>query len=73
MDAVVAFSHTVFQAFNSNGSFGIRLSDGAILEGPVHQAWGSQAQLLGRTLDLTAAYKQLAVSPSEFCEGPCCF
>ena len=61
MDAVVALSHTVVQAFNSRGVFNIRLSDGTILEGPVHKAWGSKARLLGRTLDLTAAYKQLAV------------
>ncbi len=65
MDAVVALSHTVLQAFNSRGVFNIRLSDGTILEGPVHKAWGSQARLLGRTLDLMAAYKQLAVSPLQ--------
>ena len=65
MDAVVSLANAVLQAFNGQRNFNIRLSDGRVLEGLVHPAWGVNARLLGRTLDLTAAYKQLAVSPSQ--------
>ena len=41
-----------------------KLSCGKCLEGKVHPAWHSKLSLLGRTLDLTSAYKQLAVDPS---------
>ena len=40
-----------------------RLSNGEVLEGSLHPAWKNNFSLLGRTLDLTAAYKQLAVKP----------
>ena len=33
--------------------------------GTIHAGWNNDSTLLGRTLDLTAAYKQLAVSPSQ--------
>ena len=38
---------------------------GEILEGSVHRSWGGNCPLVGRTLDLTAAYKQHAVSPDQ--------
>ena len=31
----------------------------------MHRSWGPKANLLGRTLDLKSAYKQLAVSPDQ--------
>ena len=67
MDSVVSLSHTILQtlACNGKGTFSIPLSTGEILEGSVHRAWGRNCALVGRTLDLTAAYKQLAVSPDQ--------
>ena len=43
----------------------ISLSTGECLTGKIHPGWHSDSTLLGRTLDRTAAYKQLAVSPSQ--------
>ena len=42
----------------------LRLSTGKLLEGVVHPSWRSKLVLLGRTLDLRTAYKQLAVDPT---------
>ena len=64
MDAVVALANTVLQAFASNGVFRFSLSTGD-LTGKIHGGWNSDSTLLGRTLDLKAAYKQLAVNPSQ--------
>ena len=65
MDAVVALAHTVLHAFKDSGEFHITLSDGSHLTGRVHCSWGPKAKLLGRTLDLKSAYKELAVSPDQ--------
>ena len=67
MDSVVALANTILKAFacNGKGRFNIPLSTGEVLEGEVHRSWGSRCTLVGRTLDLTAAYKQLAVSPDQ--------
>ena len=65
MDAVVALANTVLQAFASNGVFRFSLSTGEFLTGKIHGGWNSDSTLLGRTLDLKAAYKQLAVNPSQ--------
>ena len=67
MDSVVLLSHTILQtlACSGEGGFSIPLSTGEILEGSVHRSWGRNCALVGRTLDLTAAYKQLAVSPDQ--------
>ena len=67
MDSVVALAHSILKAFVGSGdrSFKLRLGSGEILEGPVHKSWGKTCSLVGRTLDLKAAYKQLAVSPEQ--------
>ena len=67
IDAVVSLSHTILQtlACTGDGGFNIPLSNDEILSGGVHRSWGCKCALLGRTLDLTAAYKQLAVSPGQ--------
>ena len=65
MDAVVALAYTVLQAFASNGVFRFSLSTGEFLTGKIHVGWNSNSTLLGRTLDLKSAYKQLAVNPSQ--------
>ena len=65
MDAVVALANTVLQAFASNGVFRISSSTGEVLTAKIHAGWNSDSTRLGRTLDLTAACKQLAVNPSQ--------
>ena len=65
MDAVVALANTVLQAFASKGVFRFSLSTGEFLTGKIHGGWNSDSTLLGRTLDLKSAYKQLAVNPSQ--------
>ena len=65
MDAVVAIANVVLQAFASRGVFDIALSTGERLTGTIHAGWNNDSTLLGRTLDLTSAYKQLAVNPSQ--------
>ena len=60
MDAVVALANVVLQAFASRGVFEIVLSAGERFTGTIHAGWNNDSTLLGRKLDLTAAYKQLA-------------
>ena len=69
MDAVVALANMVLQAVASKGVFRVSLSTGELLTGKVHAGWNSDSTLLGRTLDLSAAYKQLAASPSQGLSG----
>ena len=65
MDAVVSLANTVLRAFSSEDGFSIMLSTGQVLSGRVHQGWQGDSTLLGRTLDLKSAYKQLAVNPEQ--------
>ena len=57
----------MLQAFASKGAFDIALSTGEGLQGTLHAGWNNNSTLLGRTLDLTAAYKQVAVNPMQGC------
>ncbi len=44
----------------------VRLSDGSVLQGPVHPSWKScDVDPLVSTIDLHAAYKQFAISPGS--------
>ena len=65
MDSVVAMVHLMLQTIREKGCFCFRLSSGRLLEGVVHRDWRNCPDLLGRTLDLTSAYKQLAVDPTQ--------
>ena len=67
MDSVVALTHSILRAFlgSGDGRFQLRLGGGEILEGVAHESWGKTCSLVGHTLDLKAAYKQLAVSPEH--------
>ena len=65
MDSVVTLVNIIMQSvLKGDRLMNFKLSCGKRLEGKVHPAWHSKLSLLGRTLDLTAAYKQLAVDPS---------
>ena len=65
MDSVVAMVHLILQSIHGKGRFCLRLSTGRLLEGMVHRDWRQQPSMLGRTLDLKSAYKQLAVDPTQ--------
>ena len=67
MDSVVSLTHSILKAFKGSGdrTFKLKLGSGETLEGSVHKSWGKTCSLVGRTLDLKAAYKQLAVSPDQ--------
>ena len=67
MDSVVALAHSILKALlgSSDGHFKLRIGGGKMLEGVVHETWGKSCSLVGRTLGLKAAYKQLAVSPHQ--------
>ena len=65
MDSVLSMVHLILQSIRGNGGFCFRLSTGQVLSGVVHPDWRHNPGLLGRTLDLTAAYKQLAVNPEQ--------
>ena len=43
------------------------LSDGSVLQGPVHEAWTSKdiGDIVTKTVDLKSAYKQYAISPGD--------
>lgn len=64
MDSVVSLVNVVMKAvLGGADQLKFRLSNGEVLEGALHPAWKGNLSLLGRTLDLTAAYKQLPVNP----------
>ena len=67
MDSVVSLTHSILKAFKGSGdrTFKLKLGSGETPEGSVHKSWGKTCSLVGRTLDLKAAYKQLAVSPDQ--------
>ena len=65
MDSVVSMAHVILQSIRGNGDFCFRLSTGRVLSGVVHPDWRCNPGLLGRTVGLTAAYKQLAVNPEQ--------
>ena len=49
-----------------NESCVVKLSDGTVLSGPVHPSWKNcDVDALVSTIDLHAAYKQFAISPSS--------
>ena len=64
MDSVVSLVNVVMKSvLGGSEQLKFPLSSGEVLEGSLHPAWRNNLSLLGRTLDLTAAYKQLAVNP----------
>ena len=67
MDSVVTLVNITMQlpsVLQGDNQIRLKLSSGKLLEGTVHSSWQSKLVLLGRTLDLTSVYKQLAVDPT---------
>ena len=49
--------------------FSLELSNGDKLEGKIHDSFRSQLQVLGRAVDLSKAYKQVALHPTSLKHG----
>jgi hypothetical protein len=67
LDYLVAVCKFVMDLCDANGSISVSLDSGETLVGRLHSAWGPHDSWVwvGRTLDLKAAYKQLAIHPSS--------
>ena len=66
--ALVAYATQIISsAEKRDRSFECQLSDGTVIRGVIHADWGNltEMKLLGRTLDLRAAYKNLFNSESS--------
>eukprot|EP00972_Heterocapsa_arctica_P053504 7879756-Heterocapsa_arctica.AAC.1 len=71
IDSVVSLAKAWAHATSGDGSVTVELASGATLSGYLHEEWSHSAEgrssvgkLLGRTLDLEAAFKQLARHPA---------
>ena len=65
VDCLVSLIMQMCRCFVRRGEFAMRLSDGSTVSGRVASDWGSEVGFLGRTLDLSSAYKQLPTSDLE--------
>ena len=65
VDVLVALVMCALKSFNSSRHDRVHLSDGEVLTLRVSANWGRDFKLLGRTLDLEAAYKQAAPKPDQ--------
>ena len=65
VDCLVSLVMQMCRCFVRRGEFAMRLSDGSTVSGRVASDWGSEVGFLGRTLDLSSAYKQLPTSDLE--------
>ena len=67
LDFLVAIGKFVMDLCGEHGSIHVVLDSGEALVGKLHTTWGPPSEWvwLGRTLDLQAAYKQLALHPSS--------
>lgn len=65
MDSVVSTVQLFLQSIREKDEFRLKLSSGEVFGGVVHPDWRNHPDMLGRTLDLTAAYQQLAVDLSQ--------
>ncbi|CAE7710295.1 SLC24A2 [Symbiodinium sp. CCMP2592] len=67
LDEICWLCMQVCRAAKSSGSLDLELSTGERLKGPLHKAWKDPDRVRPhcKTYDLQAAYKQLALHPSE--------
>ena len=67
LDSVAALIRCVHSAVGPDRTVKMRMSDGNIKEGKLHPSWSMQDALswVGRSLDLTKAYRQLAIKESS--------
>lgn len=65
MDTLIALISQMIKHFVTRGEFYFTCSDGEVVSGRVAGDWGGKVQLVGRTLDLSSAYKQMPTSDDE--------
>lgn len=65
VDSLGAVLIFILSAIGPDNEITVEMSDGTRLTGTVHTGWKGKIQWQGRTLDLKAAYKGLAVSPGS--------
>ena len=67
VDGIAVLARTMAGAVTDDGRVSLKLSDGSSLEGSLHFSLDVTAArtILGRTLDLDSAYKQLLVRQSS--------
>ena len=65
VDVLVVMVMCALKSFNSSRPDRVHLSDGEVLTLRASPRWGRDFKLLGRTLDLEAAYKQAAPKPDQ--------
>ena len=65
VDCLVSLVMQMCRCFVQRREFAMRLSDGSTVSGRVAPDWGPEVSFLGRTLDLSSAYKQLPTSDQE--------
>ena len=64
-DCLLSLADRLVSSFVAKGSFSMRRSDGTTAVGRVSGSWGSRVGLVGRTLDLSSAYKQMPTNEEE--------
>ena len=71
IDGVAVMARTLLEATTDHGRVQLRLSTGRLLEGNLHSSLSIKEArtLVGRTLDLEAAYKQLVAAPQSMWAG----
>ena len=65
MDALVVLVLCAMKSAFQGSHAGVHLSDGQRLPTHVAAAWNGNLRLLGRTLDLESAYKQIGPKPED--------
>ena len=65
VDFVGGFVAFVSRVLSSGSSIDIKLSSGEMLQGQLHPSFNAKPALVGRTVDLSKAYKQVALHPSS--------
>ena len=64
-DALATMTMTILRCCTCLNGYRLLLSDGRVLNGTPHQFWQENPALLGATIDLKSAYKQVGVRPKE--------
>lgn len=67
IDGITLLARTFLEAVRDDGTVQLKLSDGLVLKGVVHKSISVAAarKLVGRTLDLEGAYKQMVIHKSS--------
>ena len=65
VDFVGGFVSLISRVLSSGPAIEIRLNSGKTIQGTIHPSFRAQPALLGRAVDLSKAYKQVALHPES--------